>query len=493
MKSKFNSLFNRGGQILFALTLTMMMMSTFSFGQVGDFTIYGESLWRNQGYGVENHYFQIENYVIPEMDSWYVPSDPVTDECPYEVYTTDYMPLYTDDYNDLANTIKIWPYSVNNAADYRNGVSSLDLYAISAHLLSSPAFESRTPTEDAPYRYISGDADGDFDVDDIDMIQDLILFLRDDLDRNSWEWVHKDEVEEAEERFEETPYQFVISENWSYPEGIILPALSTNQIMADNDKYFTFRSTKIGDITATTNLAITSANTWVCGNNNYFAGNQLETRSSRDLSPLSVRIGSIITLGILLDNDEDIYALELPLFFSDEDFKMIDIDFHEGYTPLWHRNSEKGSLVILDFSKSLEALQIPRGKLVEIKIEARHNISDISKSIRWHPNRIIELVGEKETSLEPEVTLEVLDVLPSELYVEVRTGMAIPQLMVESPKDQQIQVFVFNANGQAVYTELHLVAKGQNNFPLREDLIAGIYLINVQSEHQHFVTKWTKS
>ncbi len=41
-------------------------MSTFSFGQVGDFTIYGESLW-DITYGVENHSFQIENYDLERM------------------------------------------------------------------------------------------------------------------------------------------------------------------------------------------------------------------------------------------------------------------------------------------------------------------------------------------------------------------------------------------------------------------------------------------
>lgn len=225
-------------------------MPTFSFGQVENYSIYGESLWRNQGYGVENHYFQIENYVISEMDSWYVPVDPITDECPYEVYTTEEMPLSDPNITGYNNTLKIRPYSVNNAADYRNGVNTLDLYAIAAHLLESPKFEDRTPTEDFPFRYISGDADNDHDVDedDIDMIHDLILYYRDDLERNSWEWVHKDEVEEAEERFEEVPYEFVISYNWPGSEGIILPHLSTNQIMADNDKYFTFRTTKVGDI-----------------------------------------------------------------------------------------------------------------------------------------------------------------------------------------------------------------------------------------------------
>ncbi|HZV71251.1 MAG TPA: hypothetical protein VFG10_16970 [Saprospiraceae bacterium] len=173
-----------------------------------------------------------------------LPSDPVTGSCPYEYYSTEDLQLYNINEDDEVNTLKIRPYSDNDRSDYVNGVSTLDMYAIYLHLHYSPQFEDRSPEEDAPYRYISADADYDNDVDDddIDMIQDLILALRDDLNRNSWEWVLNDEVQEGEERFNEYPYMydFVIDYNWPGSDGIILPDLSTNQIEGDNDKYFGF-------------------------------------------------------------------------------------------------------------------------------------------------------------------------------------------------------------------------------------------------------------
>lgn len=466
-------------------------MSTFSFGQVDDFTIYGESLWRNQGYGVENHSFQIENYVIPEMDSWYVPSDPFTDECPYEIYTTDFMPLYTVDYNAYANTLKIRPYSVNNAGDYRNGVNVLDSYAVNAHLLGSPLFEARTPTEDFPFRYISADVDYDNDVDedDIDMIQELILYYRDDLERNSWEWVHKDEVEEAEERFEEVPYEFVIDYNWPGSEGIILPYLSTNQIMGDNDKYFTFRTTKVGDIMGSA-MSPGSSNSWVCGSGVYLTGGDISTRSSGAGTQEKLRSGSVVTVGVLFDNEEDIHALEIPIYFSDRDYKVQEVNFTDQYSPKWHRNAEKGSLVILDMSKDLKKLTVPRGKLVELKLEARHDISDVTASITWLPSRSVIVLGANEEILDPQVAIEILDILPGSLYAEVRSFGNSAELMLESPMDQQVHKKVVNYQGQIVHEEDLIISRGQNIQELPSNLMPGMYMCIVEGQYQRSVIKW---
>jgi len=492
MSTKFYPPINRGGQLIFVTTLLFAMMPIFIFGQVDDYTIYGESLWRNQGYGVKNHSFQIENYVISEMQSWYVNPDPITDDCPTEFYTTDEMPLSYPNVSDPLNTLKIWPYSVNNASDYRNGVSTLDLYAIQAHLLDSPSFKDRTPTEDFPYRFISGDADMDEDVDedDIDMIQDLILFYRDDLTRNSWEWVYKDEVENAEERFEDEPYGFVISQNWPYPEGIILPELSTNEIMADNDKYFTFRSTKIGDITGSSSQLITSLNSWVCGSGSYFTGGNIETRTSDITTPFKVNAGSIVTVGINLGNMDEVFAYEVPLYFSESDFEMTGIKFGEGFNPKWNRNEEKGSLVLLDFSRIGEPLNFPRGRVIEIQLKAQRNVPSLSQAIYWHTDRNVEIIGHNEISLIPDVNIEVIDFQPAELSAEIRAENSDTELMIESPFNQSIRLSIINYQGQVVYDDSFNVLRGQNLTLLPNNLLPGFYLCRVKGKQQESVIKW---
>ncbi len=151
-----------GGQIIFAsFTLLLFSMPLFSYEQVGYYTIEGESLWRNQGYGVSNHKFHIENYLLYNHTSYILSPDPVTGSCDYNYYTSDIMPLYNFDEDAQENTLKIRPYSINNYSDYINGVNVLDCYAIAAQVSNSSYFAGLSPTDDAPYRFISADADYD--------------------------------------------------------------------------------------------------------------------------------------------------------------------------------------------------------------------------------------------------------------------------------------------------------------------------------------------
>lgn len=470
------------------------MLPIFSFGQPGYHTIYGESLWRNQSYGVSNHQFDIENYITAFHTNYPLDPDPVTGSCPYEFYSTYYMPLYDDYPNDPVNTLKIRPYSVNNASDYRNGVTTLDLYAIQAHLLNSPSFESRTPTEDFPFRYISGDADYDHDVDedDIDMIQDLILYYRDDLTRNSWEWVHKDEVEDAEERFEEEPYEFVIDYNWPGSDGIILAENSTNEILADNDKYFTFRTTKIGDITAVTNQLVSSLNSWVCGSGAYFTGGDLETRSARELYTGKIRGGSIVSAVINLENLEDIYSLEIPIYFNEADFTLIGVKFAEDFSPKWYRNPEKGSFILSDYSNDLRPLHVPIGSLVEFELKANRDISKIEDAIYWYPQRSIELIGVKETALEPQVNMEIQGIQPPDLYAEIRRDISTDYLVIESPKDCVINITIYNNLGQRVHQDEIDLLQGSTIASLPVTQEPGMYLCQLHAEGKSVSLKWLK-
>ncbi|HSF89553.1 MAG TPA: hypothetical protein VLA46_09065 [Saprospiraceae bacterium] len=367
----------------------------------------------------------------------------------------------------------------------------MDSYAVNAHLLNSPSFETRTPTEDFPFRYISADVDYDHDVDedDINMIQDLILNYRDDLVRNSWEWVHKDEVEEAEERFEEVPYEFVISYNWPYDEGIVLPSLSTNQIMGDNDKYFTFRTTKVGDIMGN-GMSVGSFNSWVCGSGTYLTGGDISTRSVGATTARKVRAGSVITVGVMVDNEEDIHALEIPIYFSESDYKLQQINYADQYSPKWHRNPEKGSLIILDMSRDLKNLTVPRGKLVELKLEAKHDISDVTESITWLPSRSVIVLGANEEILEPDVTIEILNILPGSLYAEVRSFGYSAELMVESPVDQNVHLKIINYQGHLAHDEYLTISPGQNVLELPTNLLPGMYVCIVEGQFQRSVIKW---
>lgn len=466
------------------------MMPVFSFGQIIYETIYGESLWRNQGYGVANHKFDIKNYLIDEMTEYPLNPDPVTGSCPYEFYTTDIMPLY-DEEEEYNNTLKIRPYSINNYSDYTNGVSAIDLVAIAAHITNTTTFESRTPTDDAPYRYISADADYDNDVDydDTDMLQDLLLGIRYDLERNSWEWVHKEEVEDAGARFVSSPYEFVIDYNWPGSEGIILAGLSTDEIQANNGDYFDFRTTKVGDIIANSSWTYPSSNSWICGSGTYFTGGEVETRTVDVPTRRIVRPGSIITVEIDIHKDSDIFALEIPVALQEGDFEIVDMEFGEGYFPRWNYNKYLQGLVFVDYSKNGVPLDIQNGRLVSFKIKALHEISDLFKSISWHAERPIEMVGKDESLLQSDVQLKIKDILPPDLYVEIRSDGWRYVAYIESPLEQNVTFQLMDGLGQILNKDQVLIYKGDNLIPIEYNLVSGIYLLSVDSKEQKCVAK----
>ncbi len=465
-------------------------MPVFSFGQTVNKTIYGESLWRNQGYGVANHNFDIKNYLIDEMDEYPLNPDPTTAACPYEIYTSEVMPLYDqeDEYN---NTLKIRPYSINNYTDYTNGVSAQDLLAIANHLIGNPSFESRSPTEDFPFRYISGDADydNDVDLDDADMIQDLLLGYRYDLERNSWEWVHKEEVEDAEERFEESPYDFVIDYNWPGSEGIILPGLSTDQIEANNGDYFDFRTTKIGDIVANSSWTYPSANSWVCGSGSYFSGGEVSTRSIDNSIGTKVRAGTIVKVAVDLNVVDDIYAIQLPISFSEKDYELVGVDFAMGYNPRWNYNPIIQSLVVLDFAKHGDPLIIPRGKLAEITLKAKHEIRNVQSSISWNSEWNVEIIGKDESQLNAELKLEIIEIIPSELFLEIRYDGGYSKVYIESPKGQMVSMKFFTYQGQPLYEDQIVLNRGENYFQIPNHYLPGLYLVCVNSINEFRLTK----
>ncbi|MGB4846699.1 MAG: hypothetical protein WBP41_02210 [Saprospiraceae bacterium] len=428
--------------------------------------------------------------MIPDSKSYFVSPDPVTGSCDTEeFYTTDNMPLYTGNTSTTSNTLKIRPYSINNYSDYLNGVNVLDCYAIAAQVSSSSYFAGLSPTDDAPYRFISGDADydADVDLDDAYMVQDLILGNRYDLTRNSWEWVLKDEIEEADERFEEDPYAFVIDYNWPGSEGIIVSA-STNEIVADNDKFFGFRTTKIGDIKTDSGVNH-NANSWVCGSGSYFTGGEIASRSNVNIPGKKVRAGSVITIAVNLATHDDIFGLELPIHYSMEDFSFMDISFSEEFAPKWNYNTYISSLVVLDFAIDKTPLPVHNGKILEFRLKALHDIKDIDGLITWNAERNAVIVGEDGNLSNYIVALEIKDILPPDLYIEIRSDGGVKEAYVESPKAQQVTLRMFNEQGLMVNNMNLTIQRGENHIVLENDLISGLYVIQLANDEQSLVTK----
>lgn len=445
-----------------------------------------------QSYGVSNHSFHIETYLIGGHTTFATIPDPVTDECPTEIFESETCRLDETNEDDEVNTLEVQPYTDDDRADYMNGVSTYDLYKIYHHIHDSPVFEDMDPEEDAPFRYISADADNDEDVDDNDiyMIQQMILGYRDDLTRHSWEWVWKDELEEDMERFTEEPYDFVISKNWTAPEGIIFPALSTNQVQADNDKYFGYRTTKVGDCVGLGSAQVTT-NDWICGDGYYFSSGEISNRSIVTKGSYSkIRKGSIINVSVLRNSNDDILTFELPIFFPSNDFDVLSVHFVEGFSPEWNYSERTNILTCLDFSKDKKPLNIPSGKILEFKLKAKKDIEDLNSNVGLNPNRGPEIIGMDEKYFDPSLEIEINELIPPDLFVEIRTDEFSHQFYIESPKDQFVNLQITNESGIRLTNVPTRIIQGENKIPFDQNFPPGIYFLIVSNDKENIVSRF---
>jgi hypothetical protein len=182
--------------------------------------------------------------------------------------------------------------------------------------------------------------------------------------------------------------------------------------------------------------------------------------------------------------------MEIPIYFSNNDFEMSGIEFSDGFDPKWNRNAEKGSLVFLDYSKNQEPLTIPRGKIIEFKLKAQQDVADFSESLVWHPDRNVEIVGKGEIILIPDVFMEVLEILPPDLYAEIRSGVSVSEIMIESPVYQSVQLRIINYQGYLMVDQKLEVSPGQNINPLPSSFVPGFYMCVVKGEEETRVVKW---
>ncbi len=92
--------------------------------------------------------------------------------------------------------------------------------------------------------------------------------------------------------------------------------------------------------------------------------------------------------------------------------------------------------------------------------------------------------------LDPQVTIEILDILPGSLFAEVRSFGNSAELMLESPMDQKVNLKVINYQGQRVHDEYLTINRGQNIQELPTGLFPGMYVCIVEGQFQKSVIKW---
>lgn len=455
-----------------------MPMVNYSYSQ----TLLSENNWRAAAYTVDNHTFKVKNrYGGASYGS------------ATNIYSTScgvHQGSFSLNTNMSAtdNDIEIEPESANDYADYINGVSTLDLLAIAQHIASITPFTTG-------YQKLSADAqeDGDIDQGDLDEIDSLILAQRNDLTRNSWEWMDAEYIAFWSTSFLNNPWNFTLS-----AVGGIFEQLGLTTPQCTTGVHLGIRTTKVGDIKA---ISGTSANTWVCGTGSYIKSPQisgvylkapqsLEKRSIGEYDKNFVKKGAEITVNVKLSKNEELLSIELPLFIDSKLFKIKTIDFSNGFTPKWHFNNELNRLTMISYDRKCNPIAVSNGDIATIQLIALSTIEDLSSAVKFSDDREVEIINTSLDLANAKVSLEISIVAPLSLTAKLIGISANRTLEINSPNEDFVSIMVMNLNGQILNTRKSILTRGINKIPFTIDFESGIYILNLLTKSDDISIKF---
>ena len=476
MNAKFYSLTKRRGKIVFCVTLTLFM-SAFSFTASGQtptpLSIDGESRFRSHRYGVTNHSFLVRvNSLLTPFGS--NTNNFTVNNCTVNIFSGTIGTYGTASQN--VNTLRILPSSANDFNDYINGVTTLDLVHITRHINGIASLNTLTQTADGPYRRISADANFDHSITSADhsMLGDLILGIRTDLTRTSWEWVNADDVANNSVDFNNNPYDYVINYVWPM-DGFVFAARSRNSIIADMPDYFTYRSTKIGDIVGS-GSGSSGTNSWICGTGTYFTGENTENRTSNLDGNNKVLKGSEIKVKVDINAISDLMSVELPISINNELFEISKVNCASN-TARWNYMQDENLLMFVDYDYSSNVLGFKGGQYVEIDLIAKKDIDNVNNFIHWSKERNVEIIDDKlndaKTSVYLSYELTKIPLNDIKWYLEKKT------LNIISSDNRNSKLKVSNLSGQIILEKNIVLEKGSNEFILDILNSNAIYIVTI--------------
>ncbi len=484
MKNKFNFVDFGGGQIRFAaLLITFILVMAYSSG-IGQTTtpvsFVGDDRDRDNAYGVQDHTFEVcMAYIINGNPTSYTCDDYTTYNC-----ATSFAGTYLgsiDVAEDYDNILKIYPYSVNNYADYLNGVTTADIVRIQQHILNT------VPITD-PFRKVSADAEGDKDIDtdDVDEIRDLILGRISNLTRTSWEWWNSEEIIYYGTTWTNNPWNYTINQNW--PGGIIFGGLDHSEL-EDSDNHhlwFDFQTTKIGNIQ--------DGNDWVCGTDD-LKNEQLMTRSSWSFNKSAIPVmhldaGTYFDLIIRNDIDSKLLGFQLPILLTSGYFDVISVVSNKAFNAYWNFNKNNGDFTSLWYSLNLEGIDLPEmSEVIRIRVLLKKDIENLNTLINVNGIKPIEFVNDDLGTRINGISLEIENIIPSTFKIQVSN---IQNLDIEilSPASGESLLNLYEISGKMILSNKMNLVNGINDISLPESLSPGVYFINCITNDQYYSLKF---
>jgi hypothetical protein len=474
MKKKQHIFFRKKNAL--AIFLLLFVTGLHGIAQLSPTPTYiiGMNAFRSKGYGVMNHNYRLA-VLVPSPYASYGPYWVSPTPGNLGAYETTLPLSYTAN-----NTIMVGISSANNYDDYVNGVDGADMLHIRRHILGIALLDNMPSTADAPYRKISADANNDWAITtaDVTMIQQLILGIREDLTRKSWEWVRDYAVRiQNPADFKANPYKYPISYDWPGAEGIIMGGLSGNEIANYTWKYYNYRATKVGDISS---ADASTANTWVTGLGTYRAGTPLV--STKGLQAGQLAAGNSLQLNVQVSASQPLAGLELPFNIDPEDFEVEQVSFAKGFSADWHFAKHSRRLTFLAIDENSKAMPVSSGQLISVRLKAKRNINYLSEAVQFAKGRQVLLINQDAELVKGAVTLSTSPITDGENSLTATVSSGVNNLLtINAPAAQSAIVQVINLNGQPVWRKTLQLNAGNNTVQLPSTLQSGSYVVKVQT------------
>jgi hypothetical protein len=235
--------------------------------------------------------------------------------------------------------------------------------------------------------------------------------------------------------------------NYSWPGGIIFPALSRNQIIANMSDYFTFRATKIGDIEGN---GSTSANSWICGSGYYFNEPKWSSRADLSRSALKMTKGSKAIVRVNIKGTTPLMSVELPIKIDNRDFEIEYVN-KKSKTALWHYNPDHERLMVVDFDREAKSLAFENGKYLEVILKAKRDIERPYEAVHWCESRDIEVINTDLELANVNVDLE-MDIIEAG-EVDMKWNSRAKTLELYQMAKGKNEVSVYSVSGQLIFTK----------------------------------------
>lgn len=383
----------------------------------------------------------------------------------------------TSIWNLAQNTIIVEPQWSESYADYKDGVTISDAQQIQLWSGTAPI----------GYKKIAADVDesGQIGVTDdysavIDLINGNITKFPSDLRTTTPSWlIFHDQSTSS------SPYpDDAVNAPGNQPTKSFTNIYG-NTIWQFNGLYFDYRLTKMGDCSASTGG---SGNSWVCGS---YSLTNSETSNRNEGQKTYVKKGSIIEAAVYLEGTDKVYALQLPIDFEENDFKLKAIRFGEGFYPKWNYNKYTRELTVLALNDDLSPIKVNYGKdLITFTLETLRDIDDLDDAIKWSEKTEIEMNKADITAADSKAVLEIRSVIPPNTQLKVfgRAGNLTAE--INSSLEGTHILNIYNSVGQQVLSQAIHISKGLQLFDLPNLMESGIYIAQLQRGRENISTKF---